>query len=210
MSNDGDGKVTILCIYGSPRIRGNTDQLLDAFCEGVEAAGGVAERVYLRNLKISPCREIYACENAGKCALNDDMQPLYDRLRRVDGFALASPVMFYSVTAVAKAFIDRCQALWCLKHRRGEKISLGRLAERKGVFLSVGGSRGQKIFDGPKLTFKYFLETLDAEPWEALTYRQIDDKGDIAKHPEALDQARELGRAFVGVVAADLEGDGDG
>jgi multimeric flavodoxin WrbA len=205
MSNELRPSPQVLCVYGSPRIRGNTDLLLDAFVQGIEEAGGTAERVYLRDLKISPCREIYACKDAGQCALKDDMQPLYDALRRADAIALASPVMFYGVSAHAKAFIDRCQAFWCLKYLRGERISRSRLAERKGVFLSVGGSKGKGIFDGPLLTFRYFLDALDATLWKSLTYREIDQKGDVQEHPTALAEARDLGAALVAAVRADLE-----
>jgi len=195
----------VLCIYGSPRIRGNTDRLMDAFAAGVEQAGGVAQRVYLRNLTISPCREIYACKNEGRCALQDDMQPLYEDLRDVHAVALASPVMFYGVSAHAKAFIDRCQALWCIKYLRKEAVNRTPLRERKGVFLSVGGSKGQRIFEGPLLTFRYFLDTLDAKPWKALTFRQIDEKGDIDSHPTALEEARALGAELVAALRTDLE-----
>ena len=146
MPKSAEQKITVLCVYGSPRVRGNTDRLMDSFCAGVQDAGGEAVRVYLRNLKISPCREIYACKEQGQCALKDDMQPLYEALRDSDAIALASPVMFYGVSAYAKAFIDRCQAFWCLKYIRHEPVSRGRPAERKGVFLSAGGSQGAKIF----------------------------------------------------------------
>lgn len=194
----------VLCVYGSPRVRGNTELLMDAFARGVGEAGGTAERVYLRNLKISPCREIYACKNVGRCALDDDMQPLYEALRNADAISLASPIMFYGVSAQAKAFIDRCQAFWCLKYLRGERISRSAVLERKGVFLSVGGSGGKSIFDGPLLTFRYFLDALDAKPWKSLTYQKIDEKGDIEKHPSALREAQELGRALVKAVREDL------
>ena len=195
----------VLCIYGSPRIHGNSDRLLDAFAEGVERGGAVAQRVYLRNLKISPCREIYACKNAGRCALQDDMQPLYDDLMEAHAFALASPVMFYGVSAHAKAFIDRCQALWCLKYQRNESVNRTPFRERKGVFLSVGGSKGQRIFEGSLLTFRYFLDTLDAKPWKSLTFRQIDEKGDIDTHPTALVEARELGAELAAALRTELE-----
>jgi multimeric flavodoxin WrbA len=200
----------VLCVYGSPRTGGNTDLLMDDFAQGVEEAGGRAERVYLRNLKISPCREIYACREEGRCALRDDMQPLYEALREAHAIALASPVMFYSVSAHAKAFIDRCQAFWSLKYLRGESANRTPLAVRKGVFLSVGGSKGQKIFEGPLLTFRYFLDTLDAVPWKSLTYREIDEKGAIRTRPEALAQARSLGMELVGAVRADLAEARDG
>jgi multimeric flavodoxin WrbA len=204
MSNAEPVTPNVLCVYGSPRIRGNTDQLLDAFAAGVEDASGVAQRVYLRNLDISPCREIYACEREGRCALQDDMQPLYDALRTVDAITLASPIMFYSVSAHTKAFLDRCQAFWCIKYRRGEPVTDHPLKTRKGVFLSVGGSKGEKLFDGARLTFKYFLETVDAAPWQSLTYRNIDERGDIARHPTALEEARTLGASLVEAVRADL------
>ncbi len=198
----------VLCVYGSPRIGGNTDGLMDAFVAGLTEAGARAERAYLRNLTISPCREIYACEREGACALKDDMVPLYEALQDAHAIALASPVMFYGVSAHAKAFIDRCQAFWCRKHRRGERCNRTPLAERKGVFLSVGGSVGKKIFDGPQLTFRYFLETLDAAPWRALTYRDLDQKGAVQGHPTALDDARGAGRELAAAVAADLAGAG--
>jgi len=204
MSNTQTPAPSVLCVYGSPRIRGNTDVLLDAFAAGVEAEGGTAQRVYLRNLKISPCREIYACEREGRCALDDDMQPLYGALRTADAIALASPIMFYNVSAQAKAFLDRCQAFWCIKYRRREPVTDHPLTLRKGVFLSVGGSKGAKLFDGALLTFKYFLETVDAELWNALTYRSIDDRGDIEHHPSALEEARALGAELATTVRSEL------
>ncbi len=210
LSNGGPTPVRVLCVYGSPRVHGNTDGLMDAFAAGVEEAGGLAERVYLRNLKISPCREIYACRDEGRCALRDDMQPLYDALRDADAVALASPIMFYSVSAHTKAFMDRCQAFWCVKYLRKESVNRSRLPRRKGVFLSVGGSRGQKIFDGALLTFRYFLDTLDAVPWRWLTYREVDEKGDIERHPAALAEARALGGELVAAVRRDLEEAGSG
>jgi multimeric flavodoxin WrbA len=204
MSNPVTPAPSVLCIYGSPRIRGNTDRLLDAFAAGVEEAGGTAQRVYLRNLTISPCREIYACEREGRCSINDDMRPLYDVLRTTDAIVLASPIMFYSVSAHTKAFLDRCQAFWCIKYRRGERVAQHPLLLRKGVFLSVGGSQGAKLFDGALLTMKYFLETVDATLWKSLTYRGIDTAGDIDSHPAALAEAHALGAELTTTVRAEL------
>lgn len=202
MSNDPIIPI-VLCIYGSPRPKGNSDRLMDAFAEGVEAAGGQAERIFLRDLAFSPCREIYACRIAGECALRDDMTPLYDRLRRADAIALATPVMFYGVSALAKAFIDRCQALWSLRYLVGERVSLGPVGRRKGVLLSVGATRGQKVFDGIRLTFRYFLEALEAEPWAEVLVREVDDRGDIDGRPEALAEARQTGARLVGALRAE-------
>lgn len=203
MSIDHEFIPEILCIYGSPRAKGNTDLLMDAFVKGVEAAGGKAGLVYLRKLNIAPCKEIYACKNKGKCAINDEMTPLYGDLMLAHAIALASPVMFYAMSAQTKAFIDRCQAVWCMKHYLNMQTNLSPLNERKGVLLSVGGSTGQKIFDGMLLTFKYFLEPFDAKLWKWLGYRGIDAKGDIMKRPDALAEAEALGRELVEAVRND-------
>ncbi len=41
-------------------------------------------------------------------------------------------------------------------------------------------------------------------PWKSLTYREIDEKGDAARHPTALADARALGSELVASLEADL------
>jgi multimeric flavodoxin WrbA len=152
---------------------------------------------FLRQLKISPCLEIYSCKKEGKCPIPDDMQPLYDKLAEADAVALASPIFFYAVSAHTKAFIDRCQALWAKKYLLKQPISPNK-PHRRGVFLAVGGSRGNKVFDGPLLTMKYFFDALDMIFYKSLLYQKIDEKGEIIKHPTALTEAYALGKELVG------------
>ena len=186
----------VLGIYGSPRRGGNTELLLQELLRGCKDAGAETEEVFLRDLKISPCLEIYACKKDGQCPIPDDMQSLYPRLVEVDVLALASPIFFYAVSAHAKAFIDRCQALWARKYLLKQPISPGK-PRRRGVFLSVGGSKGSKVFDGPLLTAKYFFDALDMTFYRSLLFQRIDAKGDIIKHPTAMAEAYALGRELV-------------
>lgn len=185
--------MNILGIYGSPRREGNTDILLRELLRGCKDMGAEVEEVFLRDLKITPCLEIYACRIDGKCPIPDDMQSLYPKLVEADGIALASPVFFYAVGAHVKAVIDRCQAMWAKKYLLKQPIAPGR-TQRKGVFLSVGGSKGEKIFDGPLLTMKYFFDALDMNFYRSLLFKRIDAKGEILEHPTALAEAYALGR----------------
>jgi multimeric flavodoxin WrbA len=57
----------VLGIYGSPRREGNTELLLRELLRGCREAGAEVEEVLLRDLKITPCLEIYACRQGGKC-----------------------------------------------------------------------------------------------------------------------------------------------
>ena len=109
----------ILAIWGSPRRGGNTDILLGAFIDGATQGGAEVERIALRELKISPCLEIYHCFKDGTCPIKDDMLPLYDKLLAADVVVMASPIFFYSVSGQAKVFIDRTQALWARRYRAG-------------------------------------------------------------------------------------------
>jgi multimeric flavodoxin WrbA len=185
----------VLGIYGSPRRGGNTEALLKEFLKGCREAQAETEEVFLRDLKITPCLEIYACRKDGKCPIRDDMQGLYAKIADADILALASPVFFYSVSAQAKAFIDRCQAFWSQKYLLKQPVSPGK-KDRKGVFLSAGGSQGEKVFDGVLMTMKYFFDAVDMVFYKSLVYRGIDEKGEIINHPTALAEAYGLGKAM--------------
>jgi multimeric flavodoxin WrbA len=204
MSNQRQREPQILCIYGSPRAEGNTDLLLDAFIDGAQLCGAKVRRVYLRELEISPCLAIEACALDGKCALEDDMTPLYEELRTTDAVVFATPIMFYGPSAFAKAFIDRCQALWNTKYTLKREVATGRLTERRAVLISVGATRGEKLFDPLKMIFRYFLDTFSASLWGEVLVRGVDHKGEILKSPDALKEAHALGEELATTLKDDL------
>jgi multimeric flavodoxin WrbA len=186
----------VLGIFGSPRRGGNTEALLKEFLRGCREGQAEVEEVFLRDLKITPCLEIYACRKDGNCPIRDDMQNLYGKIAEADILVLASPVFFYSVSAQAKAFIDRCQAFWSRKYLLKQPIAPGKEA-RRGVFICVGGSQGGKVFDGAVLTMKYFFDAVDMAFHKSLLYRGIDEKGEILGHPTAMAEAYGLGKEMV-------------
>ena len=186
----------VLGIHGSPRRGGNTELLLKEFLRGCTEGGAGVEEVFLRELKISPCLEIYACKKDGECPIQDDMKPLYPKLVEADILAVASPVFFFAVSAHLKAMIDRCQALWARKYILRQAVAPGRTG-RKGIFLAVGGAKLEKIFDGPLLTMKYFFDVLDRTFDRALLYGGVDERGEIRQHPTAMAEAYALGKKMV-------------
>ncbi len=161
----------ILAIYGSPRRKGNTTLLLDRAVQGALENGAQVEKIVLRDLKMSPCLEIYGCKETGRCVIQDDFQKIYDQLLTCQGLMIASPIFFYTVSAHTKILMDRCQSLWVKKYSI-EKIPYGQSTpKRKGLFISVGATRGRRLFEGTLLTLKYFFDVLDAELWKTLLYR---------------------------------------
>ncbi|MDH4268947.1 MAG: flavodoxin family protein [Dehalococcoidia bacterium] len=195
MAYEVETNMKVLGIMGSPRKQSNTEILLDKALEGAGEAGAEVEKVLVSKLKISPCLEIYACRKDGNCAIKDDMQLLYKKLLEADHVIFASPMFFYGVTSQAKAIIDRCQALWVRKHVLGMGKEDKR--ERRGVFISVGATRGAKLFDGAVLTVKYFFDAIGVKYSGDLLVRGIDNKAQIKEHPTALKDAFRLGQELV-------------
>jgi multimeric flavodoxin WrbA len=193
----------IVAIYGSPRRKGNTTLLLDQAVQGAEAAGATVEKIVLRDLKISPCLEIYGCKETGRCSIQDDFQKVYDQLQQCQGLMLASPIFFYTVSAQTKILMDRCQSLWVKKYWIDQVPFGQKNYPRKGLFISVGATSGKKLFDGALQTVNYFFDVLDMELWQALLFRGLDFEGDVLKHPEYLEEAYAQGKAFAQALQTD-------
>ena len=194
----------ILAIYGSPRRKGNTALLLKRAVEGARETGAEVEEVVLRDLKMSPCLEIYGCRKTGQCVIRDDFQQVHDQIQACKGLMLASPIFFYSLSAHTKILIDRCQSLWVKKYWI-DKVCYGQWEpKRKGLFISLGATKGKKLFDGALLTIKYFFDVLDMELWNTLLYRGLDFEGDVLKYPEYLEEAYKTGKEFATALDTDV------
>jgi multimeric flavodoxin WrbA len=183
----------IIAVYGSPRRQGNTALLLQKAVQGAREAGDVVDEVILRDLKMSPCLEIYGCKKTGRCVIQDDFQKLYDQVLASSGIMLASPIFFYTVSAHTKIFMDRFQSLWVKKYWLDNRPHLKEEPKRQALFISVGATKGKKLFDGVLLSIRYFLDALDAKLHRALVYRGLDFEGDVLKHPEYLEEAYQAG-----------------
>lgn len=180
----------VLGIMGSPRMKGNTDLLLDEALKGAESQGAEVEKILVDKLQIAPCKEYYACLKDGKCVIKDDMDEIYAKLLAADAVIIASPMFFYTVSAQLMLLISRCQALWARKY----VLKNIDIPEKRGAFIAVGATRGEKLFDGPRLTVRYFFQAINAKYTDELLIRGVDKKGEIKEHPTALTDAYELGK----------------
>lgn len=187
----------VLVFLGSPRKKGNSEILAQALLEGVRQAGGTPEVIRLCDLKISPCISCGGCDKTGKCVVEDDMTPLYDKIITFDKVIVASPIFFYNVTAQTKAFIDRTQALWNRKRLLQKKGEWVDNPERKGFFISVAATRGSRIFEGAILTIKYAFDAMGMQYAGDFLVTGPDKRGDMAKDAQKLTEAQEAGKNFI-------------
>jgi len=188
--------VRVLGIAGSPRRGGNTDLLLAEVMRGAASKGAEVKTIILNDLKITPCQHCDTCLERGNCKVEDDMQMVYKELEQADRIVLASPIQFTGVTAQMKAMIDRCQALWARKYVL-KVPPLGNRRGRKGFFISVGGRRVANLFEPALVMIKTVFRILDTTYAGELLFSGVDEKGAIAKHPDALHQAFLAGQKLV-------------
>ena len=182
----------VLGIAGSPRKGGNTDTLLAEVLRGAASKNAKIKLIALRELKIIPCTHSDYCLGTGMCNIQDDMQAVYRELEDADRIILASPVQFMGLTSQMKAMIDRCQSLWARKYIL-KVLPLNPPKERRGFFISVGGSKARGLFEPSLATVKSFFVTLNVVYAGDLLFPGMDEKGSILKHPEAMQKAFEAG-----------------
>jgi multimeric flavodoxin WrbA len=174
--------------------------LLKHAVQGAVDAGAQVDEIILRDLKMSPCLEIYACKKEGRCAIKDDFHQVVDQILSAKGLILASPIFFYTVSAHTKILMDRCQSLWVKKYWI-DKVPFGQWEpKRKGLFISVGATKGKKLFNGVLLTVKYFFDVLDMELFHSLLYRRLEFEDDVLKYPEYLEEAYRAGKALAKAI----------
>ena len=84
-----------LIINGSPRVNGDTNSLINIVKERI---GGEYKIVDAYRCNISPCLDCRFCwENSG-CAIQDEMQEVYDYIQDCDNILIASPIYFSELT----------------------------------------------------------------------------------------------------------------
>src|SRR5450631_1745693 len=102
----------ILAINGSPRKKWNTATLLEKALEGAASRGAETEIIHLYDLDFKGCTSCFACKlkggkSYGKCAMNDGLTPVLEKLAHADAFVLGSPIYFGTVTGEMRSFMER-------------------------------------------------------------------------------------------------------
>jgi len=101
-------KVSIL--MGSPRLQGNTAELLKPFIEELKNLEAQVECITTENKRVHSCKACYRCQNeldTFGCVQQDDMDDIAVKIKESDILVLATPIYAWYCTASMKAVIDR-------------------------------------------------------------------------------------------------------
>ena len=170
----------ILILNGSPRPKGHTKQMIQAFCEGLEEAGHEWDVFDVCKMNIHGCIACEYCHTKGNgaCVQKDDMQSIYSRLMEAEMLVLASPIYDHGMSGQLKCAIDRFYA--AAFPNRPPKL------KKVAMFLSSGDS---DMYDGALFSYQGdFLDYLKLEGMGVFTTKGYD--------PELPEEKREELRAF--------------
>jgi multimeric flavodoxin WrbA len=101
-----------IAVNGSPRKKWNTAILLEKALEGASSASAETELIHLYDLDFKGCISCFACKTRegksyGKCAVNDDLTPVFQEIEKAEVVVLGSLIYFGAVTGEMRSFLER-------------------------------------------------------------------------------------------------------
>lgn len=126
----------VFVISSSLRRGSNSEQMAKSFVEGAKAKGNEVRYQSLKDFQLSFCKGCLACQNIGKCIIDDDVKNVIEEIATSDYLVLATPVYYYGMAGQLKTFLDRLNPLY------GKDINL------KGVYLlGACADEAEEAFD---------------------------------------------------------------
>jgi multimeric flavodoxin WrbA len=171
----------IVALVASPRTRGNTVELVDAFLQECTARGHDTRTVRVYDHEIRPCTDCRVCKGGDLvCTVEDDMQLVYPLLDDADLIVFGTPVYFYGPTGAMKTLVDRLRPY----------IGNGRLKGTRAVIVAPSE-------EGPDICGPLLDMFRMSYPWLGLedagsVLATAREEGEVAGKPEEMDKARGL------------------
>lgn len=98
----------IMVITGSPRRKGNSFAMTEAFIKAAEEKGHIITRFDAAMNNVGGCHACETCYSTGKaCSFDDDFNTIADDILNADVIVFSMPVYWYSIPAQIKGVIDK-------------------------------------------------------------------------------------------------------
>jgi multimeric flavodoxin WrbA len=184
--------MNIVCLYGSPRIKGNSAAIAKKFCETAIKRGAKVQSWVLNKLNFRGCQACYGCKDkSDKCVIKDDLTEVLDTVPNSDMLVLASPVYYGDVSAQLKAFIDRTYSFLVPDYVQATKIH--RLeGDKTFVMILTQGSADKEAFKDIFPRYSTFFKWMGFEKSELIHACGIMEPSDLKSREDIFKQAEDL------------------
>ncbi len=195
----------ILVINGSYRDDGITDQAVDVAVQTLKIAGARTEVINLREYPLEFCHNCRECtlqpgSAPGRCVIDDGMNDLVARIEASDGYILAAPTNFNTVTAVFKRFMERLvvYAYWPWDRPTPDFRKAG-VAKKPALLISSSaapGFLGRWLFSSLR-QLRAAARTIGARPVGTLFTGLVSREKHQRLSPQAVAQTRALAQRLI-------------
>ena len=159
----------VLMLNGSPREGGNTSLALAEMRRVFEENGVEVELFQVGDMAIRGCRGCAACYKLGRCAIDDIVNELAQKLQECDGMVVGSPVYYAAANGALVAFLNR---LFYSTSRQDKRMKVGAsvaVARRGGCSSTFDQLNKYFTISGmPIASGQYWNSVHGAKPGEAL------------------------------------------
>ena len=177
----------IVVITGSPRKKGNSFAMAEAFIEEAKRCGHTVRRFDAAMMKIGGCHACQTCFKTGKaCSFDDDFNTIAPEILEADAVVFTTPVYWYSIPAQIKGVIDRIYS-FCVA---GKDI-----AGKKCGLLTCCEANDMTVMDGVRIPIERSAALLKWDVVGEVLVPGVLNEGDINQTDGCM-QAAELAHKF--------------
>lgn len=183
----GESMMKTLIFNGSPRKNGETQKLIE--CLSAELGGKIkVVNAYMADIR--PCVDCRWCLKNEGCAVNDEMQTIYQDIQEADHIIIASPVYFEELTGMLLAVMSRLQIYFGARYvRHQEPIK----KEKTGGILLTAGSIGPR--EKAESTAQMLLRQMRCRPIGTVYVGRTDQKT-TEEQPGIMEEVCKLAKAL--------------
>lgn len=163
----------IVVITGSPRKKGNSFALTEAFIEEAGKKGHKIERFDAAMMNINGCKACETCFKTGKaCSFDDDFNKIAPSIEDADAIVFTMPLYWYNMPAQIKAVFDKLFSFMVAnKDIAGKECALIACCEENDV----------SAMESLLLSYKKSIELLKWTSVDEILVTGVRDIGDIEK-----------------------------
>lgn len=179
-------KITV--ITGSPRKKGNSFAMTEAFIKEAERLGHEVRRFDAALMKIGGCHACQTCFKTGKaCSFDDDFNTIAPSIINADAVVFTMPVYWYSIPAQIKGVIDRLFSL---------VVGGKDIAGKKCGLITCCEEYDMTVMDGVRIPVERSAALLKWDMVGEVLVPGVFNEGDIDK-TDGCKQAEALAKKFI-------------
>ena len=189
--------MNIVCVFGSPRVKGNSAAIANRFLTEAEKLGASVQTFALNKLSYRGCQACMSCKTKlDRCVLKDDLEPVLDAVRDADILVLASPIYYGDITSQMKGFMDRSYSY--LKPDYLSNSDPSRLKSgKKLLMILTQGQPDETMFADVFPRYEMFFKWYGFKDNQLIRGCGLRDAGDAQKQENLMKLAENMAKQIV-------------